>query len=332
MRILQVSSASTWGGGETHVFQLTEFLREHGHDVLVAGRRDSPLDPQIQLPFLNSADFLTAIRLRRQMNRNGFDIVHAHVARDYTVVAAAAWRIRKTKVVFTRHLLLPVRPSFLYRRADAWIAPTSQIMNALSPVRPKNGVVIPNWVDTKKFVCETRQLHTPVAVGLIGQISPHKGHDDAIEAVRQLGGNFRLLVAGKGESTYETQLKTLSAGLPVDFIGFASLPELFRQIDMLIVPSWEEPFGIVLLEAMAAGIPVIATAFGGPLEIISSPDEGVLIPRRDPCALANAIRSLAVQTERRLAIIRNARQRVERDFDVRTVAPRVENLYRQLVG
>ncbi len=116
----------------------------------------------------------------------------------------------------------------------------------------------------------------------------------------------------------------------MEFLGFASVPQFFQEIDLLIAPSWEEPFGIVLLEAMAVGIPVIATARGGPQEIISKPTEGVLVPPRDPSALANAIKSLASDDQRRLSIVGNARARVEANFDARAVVPRIEQLYRRL--
>jgi D-inositol-3-phosphate glycosyltransferase len=195
----------------------------------------------------------------------------------------------------------------------------------------KIGEVVSNWVDLSKFPYQPHSLHTPVIIGLLGQIAPHKGHVDAIEAVRQLGGNFRLLIAGEGEPAYKGALKEKANGLPVEFVGFASGPLFFQEIDMLIVPSWEEPFGIVLLEAMAAGIPIIATAVGGPREIISNPTEGVLIPARDPAALANAIKSVASDTERRLTIVRNARARVEANFDVRIVVPRIEDVYERLI-
>ena len=332
MRILQVNSSSAWGGGETHVRQLTEVLRRRGHDVVIAGRPKSRLKPEIELPFLNSADFLTAVRLRRRLATNPFDIVHAHVARDYSVVAAALLGCKRPRFVLTRHLLHPIRSHFLYRRVDAWIAPTSQIMNTLSGFSRKTAAVIPNWVDVQQILYAPHALHEPVTVGLLGQISPHKGHGDAIEAMRQLGGSFRLLIAGEGESDYVDLLQKKSAGLPVEFIGFASLPDFFRQIDILIVPSWEEPFGIVLLEAMAAGIPVIATAAGGPKEIISSPSEGVLVPPRDPHALARAIELLTNDSERMATIVRSARNRVESNFDVRVVVPKIEEVYRGLLG
>ena len=330
MRILQVSSADTWGGGETHVSQLTEFLRKRGHDVVVAGRPHSPLKPDIELPFINSADLITALRLRRILKKNGFDIVHAHLARDYTIVAAAACGVFTAKLVFTRHLLLPVRPNFLYRRVEAWIAPTSQIMDTLAPVASGTRVIIPNWVDVEKFAYAERVMHTPAAIGVLGQVSPHKGHDDAVEAVRRLGTSFRLLIAGEGESAYVDKLKARAAGLAVEFLGFVPAQKFFEEVDILIMPSWEEPFGIALLEAMAAGVPVIATSRGGPLDIISSPCEGVLVPARDPGALADAIRSVTGDSERRLMMTRAARRRVENHLDIRTVVPRIERLYETL--
>ena len=326
MRILQVNSALTWGGGETHVQQLTDFLRERGHDVVIAGRPNSPLTPEIELPFVNSADFVTAIRLRLLLKKGGFDIVHAHLARDYTIVAAAAWGMAHPRVVFTRHLLHPIRSHLFYRRVDAWIAPTAQILKTLSPAMQKIGAVIPNWVDVRKFAYKPHALHSPVTIGLLGQISPHKGHNDAIEAIRQLGGNFRLLIAGEGEPSYKAVLQRNAAGLPVEFVGFAP-QQFFGEIDILIVPSWEEPFGIVLLEAMAAGIPVVATAAAGPKEIISNPNEGVLVPPRDPAALASVIKSLANDDGRRSSMIRNARARVETQFDIRAIVPKIEQLY-----
>jgi glycosyltransferase involved in cell wall biosynthesis len=323
MRILQVNSARNLGGGETHVLELVDALRGRGHTVVVAGRRGSPLHPDVTLPFLNSADLFTMIRLRSVIQHGQFDVVHAHVARDYTIVAAAAWGIRGPKVVFTRHLLYPVRKHFLYKRVDGWIAPTAQILKTVEPLKPKYSAVIPNWVDLQKLPYRPHAFHSPVTVGLIGQISPHKGHDDAIEAIRQLGDGFRLIIAGKGNPNYETSLRKKAAGLPVQFLGFIGLREFFDKTDILIVPSWEEPFGIVLLEAMASGVPVIATNRGGPAEIL----KGMLVPPRDPDALAKAIRSVRPEE-----FVRDAREHVERNFDLRNVVPMIETFYRELGG
>src|SRR5262249_30063986 len=135
------------------------------------------------------------------------DVVHAHVARDYPVVAAAAWRIPKVTVILTRHLLYPIRKHPLYRRGNGWLAPTSEILKTLGPVKPRRSAVIPDWVDLRKFRFGCRELHSPVVIGLLGQISPHKGHDDAVEALRFLGSDFRLLIGGAGDPAYIDSLK-----------------------------------------------------------------------------------------------------------------------------
>jgi glycosyltransferase involved in cell wall biosynthesis len=144
--------------------------------------------------------------------------------------------------------------------------------------------------------------------------------------MRLLGPGYRLLIAGKGEEKYVSVLRNKSADLTIDFPGFVSLPEFFDTIDILLVPSWEEPFGLVVLEGMASGIPVIATASGGPLEIIRSGVNGILVPPRDPKSLALAVASISAQRE---SIIPAARERAQ-DFDIRKIVPLVEKFYRTL--
>jgi L-malate glycosyltransferase len=325
MRILQISSPLQLGGGETHVLELAEGLRRLGHEVVVAGRKGAAAKPDVVFPFRNAIDLGTMFGLRRLLKREKFDIIHAHVARDYPLVAVAAWGV-PGKLVYTRHLLYPIKKTFLYHRVDGWIAPTRQILETLTPLKPRVCAVIPNWVDVVKFPFKPHPAHSPLVLGLLGQVSPHKGHDDAIDALRLLGPGFRLIIAGQGDPKYLLSLKKKASGLPVKFAGFVSLPDFFEMIDVLLVPSWEEPFGIVLLEAMASGIPVIASAAGGPREIIR-PGEGVLVPPRDPRSLANAIRSIEPQRE---SIAPEARRRVERDFDIQHTIPKVDAFYRTL--
>ena len=325
MRILQVNSASNLGGGETHVLELVDALRSRAHDVTVAGRSGGAVHPQIHLSFRGSADFITAVRLRQLMKRKAFDIVHAHVARDYTVVAAAALDL-SVKVIFTRHLLYPVRGNPLYRRVDGWIAPTSQMLAKLAPLRPKRSALIPNWVDLNKYSYSPHDAHEPVNLGILGQISPHKGHEDAIEALRQLGAGYRLIIAGKGEESYVTRLQEMSRGLAVEFSGFAEFKEFFEKVDILLVPSWEEPFGIVILESMATGIPVISTSAGGPLDIVRPGTNGLLVPPRNPPALVAAVRTLS-DLRLRASIVEHARKHVEAAYDIQKVIPRIEAFY-----
>jgi len=173
-----------------------------------------------------------------------------------------------------------------------------------------------------------------VRLGQAG-IDPHMHADgdgavraglDAVEAMRILGTGYRLLIAGKGDDKYVSNLRDKCADLPIAFPGFVSLPDFFETIDVLLVPSWEEPFGLVVLEGMASGIPVIATAAGGPQEIINSEVNGLLVPPRDSKALAAAIASIHDQRD---SLIRAARVRAE-EFDIRKIVPQIEKFYRAL--
>ena len=330
MRILQISSAEVLGGGEVHVIELTQMLRERGHTVRMAGRGNGPLDLDFKLPFLNSADLYTAYRLRRLVRRERFDIVHAHVARDYPIAAAALLGLADPKLVLTRQLIFAVRRNPSYSRVDGWIVTTDQILQSIQHLRPRASVIIPNWVDSGKLTYEERGLQKPVTVGLLGQVSPHKGHDDAIEAVRLLGPGFRLLLGGEGKPDYVRSLRDRARDLPVEFLGFVKPASFLERVDMLIVPSWQEPFGIVILEAMAAGVNVIATNAGGPPEILDFGKAGLLIQPRDPVELASAVRRLGSDENLRRNLRARALARIHMRYDISIAVPQIEDFYHRL--
>jgi len=105
--------------------------------------------------------------------------------------------------------------------------------------------------------------------------------------------------------------------------------EAFRRSSIAVVPSvWSEPFGIVVIEAMAGGSPVVASKIGGIPEIIDDGVSGILVPPGDPDALRRALADLLADPERRLAMGRAARQR-SLDFTAAEVVPRLEDEYRQ---
>jgi colanic acid/amylovoran biosynthesis glycosyltransferase len=332
MKILQVCSANVLGGGEVHVIELTEKLRELGHQVQVAGRPGGPLDLDYELGFHNALDLYTAFKLRRIIAREGFDVVHAHVARDYPIVAMAMLGLAGPKLVLTRQLIFRVKAHPAYRRVDGWIVTTTQILASIKHLSPRVTTIVPNWVDSAKMPYQPSGLRQPIKLGLLGQISPHKGHDDAISAMRELGDGFRLLIGGRGQPDYERSLKDRARDLPVEFLGFVKPARFLQQIDMLVVPSWEEPFGIVVVEAMASGVNVIATDAGGPPEILDHGRAGILVPPRNPTALADAVRDLATKEALRKQLREEARKRVESRYDINLTVPRIEQFYDQLGG
>ena len=331
MHILQVSSARVLGGGEVHVIELTDVLRQRGHDVSIAGRRNGSLETNFHLPFRNSVDVYSAYRLRKIVQCNGFDVVHAHVARDYPIVAAALWGLTGPRLVLTRQLIFPVKKNPFYSRVDGWTVTTKQILGSIQHLKPRASIIVPNWVDSSKLKYEERTPQNPIIVGLLGQVSPHKGHEDAIEAARLIGSGYRLLIGGAGQPNYVRSLKKRASGLPVEFLGFVRPTDFLKTVDMLIVPSWEEPFGIVILEAMASGVNVIATDAGGPPEILDWGKAGILVPPRNSFELAGAIRRLANNEILRGELRRHAIKRVHTRYDITLTVPRIEGFYRELL-
>ena len=171
-----------------------------------------------------------------------------------------------------------------------------------------------------------------VLMGVVAQLSPWKGQDTAIEALgilRAEGVDAHLLLIGSAKflaratrfdnEAYVAHLHRLvaDAGLQdhVSWLGEREdVPELVRALDVLLLPSWEEPFGRALIEAMALNVPVIATNVGGPPEIIRDEREGLLVEPRDPQAWAQAVRSVTDEPQRGWEMGRAGRRRVEEAF------------------
>ena len=173
-----------------------------------------------------------------------------------------------------------------------------------------------------------------VLLGVVAQLSPWKGQDTAIEALRLLRAQHvdaHLLLIGSAKfvarSTrfdnvaYVERLHRLvaDAGLQerVSWLGERDdVPELMRALDVLLLPSHEEPFGRALLEAMALEVPVLAPDVGGCVELVRDGVEGYLVPPREPAAWAQAVQRVLAGPERGRAMGRAGRVRVSETFGI----------------
>jgi glycosyltransferase involved in cell wall biosynthesis len=181
---------------------------------------------------------------------------------------------------------------------------------------------------------------------VVGQISPWKGQDDAIRIlalVREQIPDARLRLIGSvvfsggvafDNHAYHRRLAELSVELGVrDAVGFdgptEDLESVFGSIDVLLVPSWEEPFGRVVAEAMAAGVPVVATDRGGPAELIEDGVSGHLLAPRDPGAWADLCVRVLSDAAARTDTGEHGRRRVITLLDRRTSVERVLRMYRE---
>jgi L-malate glycosyltransferase len=182
-------------------------------------------------------------------------------------------------------------------------------------------------------------------LGVVAQLTPWKGQDTAIEALgalRREGIDARLLLIGAAKfvaratrfdnERYVEALHELAAreGVAerVSWLGEREdVPELIRALDVLLLPSWEEPFGRALIEAMALEVPVLATDVGGPREIVREGVEGFLLPPREPARWASAIRRLHEEPELAARLGRAGRERAVEKFTSERHARATLDLY-----
>jgi glycosyltransferase involved in cell wall biosynthesis len=127
----------------------------------------------------------------------------------------------------------------------------------------------------------------PFTFGFLGRLVPEKGVEVLLQACRALGvEGWQLKIAGRAPGD-DTALRAAMAGLPVQRVGFVDPASFLRDIDVLVVPSvWREPFGLTVVEAYAAGVPVIGTDIGGIGELVGAVDRASLVPAGDAQALA----------------------------------------------
>ena len=320
MRIMYISSALTYGGGERHLVDLAREMMARGHEVFIGLRPTNlwearfdfiPRERLLHVSVRNSFGMLSANRISRFLLKNRIDVLHAHVARDYLAAAVAA-RSAKTRLVITRHVMFPMKSfhRLALRNVDRVIAVSSGMVEHLERIFPRKKIlVIPNGTgfspdpgDRLAKGGEFRKFHSiPPDASLVvtlGELKPLKGQRDFVLAADQVlkaHDDAYFVVAGKDNSIdqkFRREIKRLAKVLGLDhrvvwLDWLDDISPLLAAADVFVSPSHSESFGLAILDAMAAGTPVVATATDGAKTLI--PVAEALVPVRDPLALAAAI-------------------------------------------
>jgi L-malate glycosyltransferase len=306
---------------------------------------------------------LAALQVRRAAVRHRADLIHANSIRA-GIVVSLAWPSRAARIVHVRDCLpagalTTATMRLIAARARTVVANSAYTARSVLSSAPGASVeVVHNPVDLRRFdpghinraavraglgEAGTRR----VLLGVVAQLSPWKGQDVAIEALGLLGEqqvDAHLLLVGSAKfvaratrfdnQAYVARLRALIAELGladrVSWLGEREdVPELVRALDVLLLPSEEEPFGRALIEAMALEVPVLATAVGGPPEIITDGVEGYLLPPREPGAWAQAIRRITESPDAGAAMGRAGRLRAQSAFSAEHHVRAVLEVYRR---
>jgi glycosyltransferase involved in cell wall biosynthesis len=361
MRILQVCSARTLGGGERHVAALANGLAERGHQVFAALTPRSPLSEMLtRLPpenlftvrMRNALDIASALKLARVIREQKIDIVHAHLARDYPLASLAVRRY--ARLVVTRHVLFPLNRlhSLTLSKVAQVIAVSDAVANGLRKQRIVDDGrirVIHNGIDLERFAKEpsaearadARQLlgtGRRLLVGTVGSLLPMKGHEDFVRAAASIAASsddVDFVIVGDDEPRnrdYRVRLERLIEELNlsrcVRLIHWTEdLARFYAALDVYVSASHTEAFGLSIVEAMASGNAVVATATEGAEEIIEDATIGMLTPTANVAALAQAIGSLLDDDERRKLMGTSARENVRDRFGLEKMIEATEGVY-----
>jgi glycosyltransferase involved in cell wall biosynthesis len=172
----------------------------------------------------------------------------------------------------------------------------------------------------------------PLRFGYMGTLSEQKGLRWLIEQFQRLPFNATLQIAGRGQLSDEAQLKALATSPKISFVGYQKPEEFYRQIDVAVVPSiWNEPFGLVAVEACAHSVPVIASRMGGLPEIIQDPLNGLLCSPDDPDSLGHAMLRLHQQPELLERLSKQARVSVASLLNVDLMLDSYQSIFAQTV-
>lgn len=364
LKILQISSAQSLGGGERHLADLANGLVGRGHTVHVALRANSPLIGELKtvpqenltrLALRNSLDAKSARDLSRLVRRNQIQIVHAHMARDYPLAAYATRQNKEARLIVTRHVLFPLNR--LHRvtlsRAARIIAVSRAVaaqLRADQISRPEKISIVLNGIDTdrfgrartsfsrEQFLDDWKLPANSLLVGTVGELSPLKGQEQFLRAAARMSEqypNLHFVVAGLDHSSghHRALLRLLieKLGLTerVRLVGWLDdLAQLYCALDVFVSASHTESFGLAIAEAMASGTAVVATETAGAREIIQAGETGLLVPVGDVDKLTESIRLLLEQKDKRVRMGIAAQQAVSARFSVERMIDETEQIYR----
>ena len=356
MHILQIISGREVNGAVTYVRFLTEQLLAAGHQVSILHRNQSWIGKH---PVTGARYFQSELNrtprelgnISRLVASQKIDLVHTHMSRAHFFGALLRYAAR-IPVVATAHSC-----TFqLHWRANDFViansAATLQFQRRINRVPAGRSQTIHCFTDLQRFQnvdeasgCEVRrQLRFSAAdfvVGVVGQVGPRKGQRYLLDCWPQLTRsipNLKLAILGEFERDwpYVRQMRRRQFRdqefARIRWIGRRkNVEDYMSAFDLCVVPSEREPLGLVALEALATGTPVVATRTGGLPEIVEHGRNGLLVPRRNPAALASAIIRLAGSPGLRSQMGHHGRGMVAEKFRPEILTGQVLEVYRRVL-
>jgi len=366
LRVLELLVTTSPGGGPKHVWDLVQHLPRNEFELVIGAPHDGIFFDRFRARGLEVVEFplrrLSARHFsltRRLISRLGIDVVHSH-GKGPGFYGRTVARWMRVPAIHTFHGLhytgySPLsRPLYLTmeRQLSRWSHTIINVSRSqhleglgLRLFRPAQGVVIVNGVDIEDM--ERAMLEAPirreslgltaddVVIGCISRFDPIKRIELLVEALRRLRVRFPrlalVLVGGGGEQQRIRRL-VFESGLSeqVIFTGFLENPARIQPVlDLYVASSRKEGLPLSILEAMAAGLAVVATDAPGHRDVVVPGETGLLVPPEDPAALAEAVAVLLTDPARRKNLGQAGRERVRQEFSIRAMVDGTAAVYRR---
>ena len=353
------------GGAETVFAQLAQRLGQHATRTLTIVPREGwlsehlrslQIEPQI-LAARGSLNVGYLWKLIRTARRHRVQLIHTHLLGS-AVYGALVGLVTRTAVIAVLHgptdlrslgRLASLKRWLLTHACSAVVAVSSSTREALVAfgLRPEAITLICNGVDTDRYSpghaqdlrVELGLQPGELLIGAVGNIRAPKSYDVLLKAAALVVNRVprcRFAIIGEGDQTAMQPLLQLCASSGLEehchFLGFRkSTPELYRNFDVFVSSSRSEGLSLAFLEAMASGLPVVATRSGGPQEVVEPDVSGVLVPVEDPAALANGLQRTLEDSQLRARLGVAARERVVASFSLESVLQQYRGLYEKLL-
>jgi len=365
--VLHVIDTTGPGGAETVFIDLASRLPKDRFRSLVVIRGKGWVYEELQrrgiTPVLLDAKgsfnwrFLRA--LYRIIREEGVDLVQSHLLGSNVYCALAGWLTRVPVVstfhgsvdIGARERLKGLKFAVINRGARAVIAVTDSLRDDLlerTSLRPDRLRIIYNGIDTARFQQpKSDRLRrtfgwpdTALVIGSLGNIRPAKGYDILLRTAARLAEQsdaYRFVIAGQGKGSLYDELLALRRELGleeiVQFLGFLDDPaEFLANLDLFLSSSISEGLPLSAIQAMVAGVPMVATRVGGYIGLIDDRVTGWLVDSGNPDALADGIQTVAADADLRTRLAANARRYAIDTFDISVMLGAYQALYAQLLN
>jgi glycosyltransferase involved in cell wall biosynthesis len=363
MRVLHLNTERTWRGGEQQVLYLMEGLRARSVEQLLvaqeggvmaarAAEKGLPVKP---LRMRGEVDVLAVLALHAIM-KDGFTIVHAHTSHAHSLgaLAAALPGAGRPKVVVARRVDFSIfRRSFLGLNRFKYLHGVDRyvtVSHAIKDVLLADGLpgsmisVVHSGIDLERIESAPdrreelrRELDVPPGHRLVANVAhmaDHKGQIYLVEAAPLVLAKLpdvTFAIVGDGELRASLEARARELGVPIRFPGFREdVPSILKALDVFVMPSHMEGLGTSVLDAMAAGAPVVGTEAGGMREMLEHGKNGLVCPVRDPRALAAAITQLLRDPGEAHRLAAQARRDVRERFSKEAMVEKTLAVYREL--